>query len=179
MEERVLEFLEGLAGRSAAPAGGASAALQAAQGAALVAMTARFCDRPMIAERMDGRYRRAFQLIEEDMAAYGAVLEAAPGHRRAALVEACRPQASVCDLASEVIEAAEPLAPLANRYVAPDLVAGVLAARSAAQTSALNVRANLLKNDDEAAQRMRESVVGAEQAIRAADDLVDRLAPPR
>lgn len=179
MEERVLQFLEGLAGRTPAPAGGASAALQAGQGAALVAMTARFCDRPMIADEMDRRYRRAFQLIDEDMTAYAAVLDAERDQRRAALVEACRPQASVCELASAVIEAAEPLAPLANRYVAPDLVAGVLAARSAAQTSALNVRANLLKNDDEAARRMRASVDGAESAMQAADDLVGRLSAPR
>ncbi len=46
-DDTITVYLDKLAGRTAAPAGGTTAAMNAAQAAALLAMTARFCDGPV------------------------------------------------------------------------------------------------------------------------------------
>jgi formiminotetrahydrofolate cyclodeaminase len=45
-DDTITDYLGKLAERTAAPAGGATAAMNAAQAAALLAMTARYCDGP-------------------------------------------------------------------------------------------------------------------------------------
>jgi len=47
LDDTITAYLGRLAERTAAPAGGATAAMNAAQAAALLAMTARYCDGPM------------------------------------------------------------------------------------------------------------------------------------
>ncbi|KOG87516.1 formimidoyltetrahydrofolate cyclodeaminase, partial [Streptomyces varsoviensis] len=85
-DETISGFLERLAGRVPAPGGGAVAALQAAQGAALLGMVARYSTGEKYAAHADLVARvtaetdelreRALRLAEEDAAAFTAVTEA-------------------------------------------------------------------------------------------------------
>lgn len=172
MEESISSFLAGLAARTPAPAGGASAALQAAQGAALLAMVARFAGDESLADELDRHRCRAIALITEDQLAYAAVLTADRADRPAALVAACAPQTEVYDVARAVIEVAETLLADVTRRVRPDLFAGVLAARSAAVVAAGNVRANLAGVASADADRMRARVADVAGLALAADALV-------
>src|ERR1051326_2224842 len=83
-DETITAFLDQLAARIPAPGGGATAALHAAQSAALLAMVARYSDgakydaekmKHVIAEA-DGIRNDALTLAERDAAAFEAVAEA-------------------------------------------------------------------------------------------------------
>ena len=122
-------FLSSLADRVPAPGGGATAALHAAQGAALVAMVARYSDGKKYAEHAhtitqvrdtaDDLRTRALALAEQDAAAFGAVSRAYALPKstddekqarskaiRSALVEAGRVPARVVAVAKQVISLA-------------------------------------------------------------------------
>src|SRR5580700_9617984 len=85
-EQTIEQFLADLAARIPAPGGGATAALHAAQSAALLAMVARYSDGPRYAEHValidrirteaDELVTVALGLAEDDAAAFGAVGEA-------------------------------------------------------------------------------------------------------
>src|ERR1700749_3513331 len=85
-DETISEFLSQLAARKSAPGGGATAALHAAQAAALIAMVARYSDGagddPAVGGRVpgpgDGPMDAAVGLAEADAAAFG---EAAAAYR--------------------------------------------------------------------------------------------------
>ena len=84
--DTVENFLQSLAAKVPAPGGGASAALHAAQAAALVAMVARYSAGPRYAEHpswcrrsvtiADRLRGEALTLAEDDVAAFTAVTEA-------------------------------------------------------------------------------------------------------
>lgn len=170
-EEPIGSFLDRLAARSAGPAGGASAALQLAQAAALVAMVARFCEDTDRAADMDDVRRRAVRLVSEDAAAYAGVLSARPGQRGPALVAACAPQVEVWDLATKVIEAARPLVRGVSRRLAPDLAAGAVSAAGALRIAAGNVHANLRDTPSPDAERLRGHVAATPEFLRIADEV--------
>src|ERR1700759_2327507 len=83
-DESIGSFLTRLAARSAAPGGGASGALHAAQAAALLAMVARFSDGPRydaetvggVRAAADGLIDEAVDLAAADEAAFGQVAAA-------------------------------------------------------------------------------------------------------
>ena len=182
-------FLNALAGRVPAPGGGASAALHAAQAAALVAMVARYTDGPRFAEHTDlvhkvrdtaDRLRdEALALAEDDVTAFTAVTEAyrlpkgddgASAERSAAIeaatLGAARPPEALVRLVSRVLDLAEDLLPVANRNVISDVAAAAEAARAAATTSRVNIEINL----------GGISGTAARAELRAAVNSVDRLA---
>jgi formiminotetrahydrofolate cyclodeaminase len=159
-------FLEQLAARVPAPGGGATAALHAAQGAALVAMVARYSDSAKYAEHAEeiaavtvtaDRLRQdALRLAEEDAAAFTAVTEAyglpkgTPDEAAArsaaittALAAAAHVPAVVIAVAEQVLRLAELLLPIGNRNVITDVAAAAEAARAAATTARVNVEINL------------------------------------
>ncbi len=159
-------FLEQLAARVPAPGGGATAALHAAQAAALVAMVARYSDSAKYAEHAeenttitataDRLRQNALGLAEEDAAAFTAVPEAyrlpkgTPDETAArsdaiarALVAAARVPAIVVAVAEQVLGLAEQLLPIGNRNVISDVAAAAEAARAAATTARVNVEINL------------------------------------
>ncbi|MCA1195484.1 MULTISPECIES: cyclodeaminase/cyclohydrolase family protein [unclassified Saccharopolyspora] len=159
-------FLQGLASRDPAPGGGATAALHAAQGAALVAMVARFSDGAKYAEHAaeigavlaeaDELRGLALDLVERDATAFGAVgaayglpkdtAEAKSARSRAiaaALAEASRVPVQVIAVADRVVGLAERLRPVGNRNVITDIAAAADAARAAASTSRVNAEVNL------------------------------------
>ncbi|MGD0245338.1 MAG: cyclodeaminase/cyclohydrolase family protein [Streptosporangiaceae bacterium] len=80
-DDTIADFLERLAARVPAPGGGATAALHAAQAAALLAMVARYSDGARydavrmgaIVKEADAIRATALGLAEADAAAFGAV----------------------------------------------------------------------------------------------------------
>ena len=159
-------FLEQLAARVPAPGGGATAALHAAQAAALVAMVARYSDSAKYADHAeeiatitstaDRLRHNALGLAEEDAAAFTAVTEAyrlpkgtaeeAAARSAAigrALVAAAQVPAIVVAVAEQVLGLAEQILPIGNRNVVSDVAAAAEAARAAATTGRVNVEVNL------------------------------------
>lgn len=198
-EQPIRAFLERLAAREPTPGGGASAALHAAQAAALVAMVARYSDRgedeaaralaERIAQDADALSERATELIDEDMAAFGAVGAAyrlprgdenEKAARReaiaAASVGAAQPPAAVIDLATQVVALAGELLPVANRNVITDIAAAADAARAAAATARINVEINLSGiADDTTRGALGQALDGVDALLQAADELSARV----
>jgi methenyltetrahydrofolate cyclohydrolase len=163
-DETITAFLDQLAARVAAPGGGATAALHAAQSAALLAMVARYSDGPKydadvmnhVITEADGIRNDALTLAERDAAVFGAVAEAYRLPKQtaeekearsaaitAALAEAARPPADVVRLALLLVSLAEELLPAGNRNVIADVAAAAAAARAAAVTAQVNIEINL------------------------------------
>jgi methenyltetrahydrofolate cyclohydrolase len=163
-DETVEDFLGRLAARIPAPGGGATAALHAAQAAALVAMVARYSDGARydavlmgrIVTEADGLRTEALGLAEADAEAFGAVAAAYQrpkdtaelvAARSAAIAEAligaAGPPADVIRTARRLIELAAELLPAGNRNVITDVAAAAEAARAAAVTARVNIEVNL------------------------------------
>jgi formiminotetrahydrofolate cyclodeaminase len=165
-DETIEAFLERLCARAPSPGGGASAALQAAQGAALLGMVARYSDgagyerhAEVIASVIvdaDELRGRALELAVADAAAAARVAGAyalprdTAGHNAArsqaiadALAGAAEPAAGVVGTALRLVELAEEILPIGNPDVITDVAAAVEAARAAAATARVNIEVNL------------------------------------
>ncbi|GAA4961812.1 formiminotetrahydrofolate cyclodeaminase [Nonomuraea thailandensis] len=185
---KIVDFLDQLADRVPAPGGGATAALHAAQAAALLGMVARYTTGEkyaghaetvvaVIAET-DTLRARSLRLAEEDAAAFTAVTDAyrlPKGEERSAAIAralkgAAEPPARVIEAAARVVELCELLLPIGNRNVVTDVAAAAEAARAALTTARVNVEINLRGIKDE---RVREElnirVSGVEAAVAKAD----------
>lgn len=159
-------FLEQLAAKVPAPGGGATAALHAAQAAALVGMVAHYSDGARfaahaqeigdIADSAEQLRHEALGLAEDDAAAFTAVTRAyrlpketgADAAERSAaiagaLVTAAQVPAAVIAVAERVLTLTERLGPISNRNVVSDVAAAAEAARAAATTARVNVEINL------------------------------------
>jgi formiminotetrahydrofolate cyclodeaminase len=171
LDESIGSFLTRLAARSAAPGGGATGALQAAQAAALLAMVARFSDGPRYDAETVGRVRAAADgladegvgLAAADSAAFEKVIAAyglpkdtseAKAARSAAIADAmagaARPPADLMAASVRLVGLAEDLLPVANKNVISDIGAAAAAISAAAVTAALNIEANLAAVTDPA-----------------------------
>ncbi|HEX4521463.1 MAG TPA: cyclodeaminase/cyclohydrolase family protein [Gaiellaceae bacterium] len=190
-DERIGEWLGKLASSAPAPGGGAAAALEVAMGAALVEMLASLTiGKPAYAEHDEtmGSVRdraavlrgEATALAAEDAAAYTSVIaayrlpkqsDAETAVRTAAIQAALALAADVprrtAAAASEVLDLAERIVPIANVNVISDGAAAAAAARAALQTALLNIYANRASIADEA---LRDELAAATRAIEA--DLV-------
>ena len=163
-DDTIAAFLEQLAARVPAPGGGATAALHAAQAAALLAMVARYSDGPKydaelmnrVVTEADALREDALALAEADAKAFGAVAEAYRLPRTteqetsarsaaisSALAGAARPPADVVRTALLLVSLAEDLLPAGNRNVITDVATAAEAARAAAVTARLIIEVNL------------------------------------
>ncbi len=163
-DDTIAAFLDQLAARVPAPGGGATAALHAAQAAALLAMVARYSDGPKydaglmnrVITEADELREDALALAEADADAFGAVAEAYRLPRTteqetaarsasisSALAGAARPPADVVGTALELVSLAENLLPAGNRTMITDVAAAAEAARAAAITARLIIEVNL------------------------------------
>jgi len=163
-DETIGSFLNRLAARTAAPGGGATGALHAAQAAALLAMVARFSDGPRHDAEVVGRVRaaadgladEALDLADADSVAFEKVIAAwqlpketqeEQAARSAAITEAfaaaARPPADLMAAAVRLAGLAEDLLPAANRTVIGDIAAAAAAISAAAVTAQVNIEANL------------------------------------
>jgi formiminotetrahydrofolate cyclodeaminase len=163
-DDTIAAFLEQLAARVPAPGGGATAALHAAQAAALLAMVARYSNGPKydaelmnrVVTEADALREDALALAEADEKAFGAVAEAYRLPRAteqetsarsvaisSALAGAARPPADVVRTALLLVILAEDLLPAGNRNVITDVATAAEAARAAAVTARLIIEVNL------------------------------------
>jgi methenyltetrahydrofolate cyclohydrolase len=194
-DETITGFLEQLAARTAAPGGGGVAALQAAQGAALVAMVARYSDGPRSAghaelvasvlDEADELRARCEALITADAEAFASVAVAYKLPRdtpdqasvrqaaiAAALIPATYPQAEIVAACGRLLGLAEALRPVANRSVIGDLAAAVAAIGAAATTGRINIEANVAGITEAAARaRYLEVAAGVGDMLARADAL--------
>ncbi|SIO87828.1 cyclodeaminase/cyclohydrolase family protein [Nocardiopsis sp. JB363] len=183
--EKIGDYLARLSAREPTPGGGAAAALHAAQGAALIAMVARYSTGEKYADHADEIVRitesadelvaRSLECADADETAFGAMGEAyglprstdeEKATRKEAISDAAagasRPPMSVIAAAREIIDLATALIPIGNRNVVTDLAAAADAARAAAGTSRVNIEIN------------RPSVKDSDLSLRlsrAADDV--------
>jgi formiminotetrahydrofolate cyclodeaminase len=189
-DDTIADFLDRLAARVPAPGGGATAALHAAQAAALLAMVARYSDGAKYDAALMGRVvaeadalrSEALGLAEADAAAFGAVAAAYQLPRSAsdrsaaiasALAGAAGPPADVVRLALLLIALAEALLPAGNRNVLTDVGAAAEAARAAAVTARLNIEVNLRGITDPALRAELAETAGAcDVVVERADRVV-------
>lgn len=191
----ISEFLRQLSDRVPAPGGGASAALHAAQSAALLGMVARYSTGeryagvqdvvgPVLAETDELR-AAALVLAEQDAAAFAAVagaytLPKATAEDKAArsaaiaaaLAGAAEPPAATVAAARRLTELAERLLPVGNRNVLTDVAAATEAARAAATTARVNIEINLAGIKDESVREELLGVLAGVDGIVAAAEAV-------
>ena len=189
-EQTIEQFLADLAARIPAPGGGATAALHAAQAAALLAMVARYSDGPKYAANADAiesvlaeadvLRASCTELIAADAAAFGAVAAAyklprenaeLAGARAAAIGEAlagaAEPPAGVIAAGARLVELAAILRPIGNQSVVADVAAAAEAIRAAVATARINVTVNLAGITDVGAVERFEAVIAAAEGIEA------------
>src|SRR5258705_3492639 len=193
-DDTIAAFLDQLAARIPAPGGGATAALHAAQAAALLAMVARYSTgHKYEEERMnrmvteaDALRENALALAEADEKAFAAVAEAyrlprtteqEPSARSAAISSATAgaagPPADVVRTALLLVSLAEDLLPAGNRNVITDVPAAAAAARAAAVTARLIIEVNLKGiTDPVLAEEVGAAAAAADPGAERADAVV-------
>lgn len=191
-DETITVFLDQLAARVPAPGGGATAALHAAQAAALLAMVARYSkgdEMERITAEADELRGDALTLADADAEAFGAVAAAYALPRgseeekqarsaaiAAGLAGAARPPADVIRTALSLTGLAEDLLPAGNRNVITDVAAAAAAVRAAAVTSQLNIEVNLRGIKDGAVrEELTATAAMADQIAERADRIVTAI----
>jgi formiminotetrahydrofolate cyclodeaminase len=186
------DFLGQLAARMPAPGAGATAAVEAALSASLVAMVGRFTTDDAHADLVreivaaaDAQRDACLEAAAEDEGAFSAVAaamkmprgtaEEKDARRRRlseASLDATRPPLAVLASAAEVISLAGRVLPIANHNLVSDVAAATAAARAAATTARLAVEANLPAIDDEADRAgLASAVAVVEDLARLADEV--------
>ncbi|MCF3140805.1 cyclodeaminase/cyclohydrolase family protein [Paenarthrobacter sp. AR 02] len=198
--ETIQDYLARLAARQPTPGGGAAAALHAAQGAALVAMVARYTtgakfeQHAELVERVtaaaDHLAEEALRLADADEHAFQAVIDSyklpsdtdeLKAARKAAiqdaLVQAAQTPAQLIRVAGDVVELASDLLDAANPNVISDVAAAADAARAAATTARVNIDINVvaIKHPAARAQLARETDGLEDKVVLTADSLVKRV----
>jgi formiminotetrahydrofolate cyclodeaminase len=198
--ETVSSYLARLAAKQPTPGGGAAAALHAAQGAALVAMVARYTTgakyeqhAPLvqrITQEADNLTAEALRLADADEQAFQAVIDSyklpsdtdelkavrAAGIQ-SALVQAAQTPAQLIKLSGGIVDLATELFDVANANVISDVAAAADAARAAATTARVNIDINVVAvKDPEARALLAQQTDGIEEkVVLAADALSARV----
>jgi formiminotetrahydrofolate cyclodeaminase len=184
------EFLGQLSARLPAPGAGATAAIEAALSASLIAMVGRFTTDEQHAELVaeivasaDIRRTACLEAAAADEAAFSAVAAAMKlprdtdeerDRRRRALstaqLEAAQPPRAVIESAVELVSLAQRVLPIANRNLVSDVAAATAAARAAATTARLAVETNLPGiEDDGARDELTTAAAAVDDVTRNAD----------
>ena len=198
--ETINNYLTRLASREPTPGGGAAAALHAAQGAALVAMVARYTtgakyeQHAALVSRIiaaaDELVDEALRLAEADELAFQGVIdsyklpsgteasnEARSAAIQAALIHAAQTPAQLVKVSGAVVELATELFDVANANVISDVAAAADAARAAASTARVNIDINIVAIKDGVTRTgLAQQTDGIEEkVVLAADGLVKRV----
>lgn len=198
--ETINGYLARLASREPTPGGGAAAAVHAAQGAALVAMVARYTTGTKYEQHVelvtrtisaaDGLVVEALRLADADQHAFQGVIDAyklpnGTAELKAArtvaiqdaLILAAQTPAQLILLSGVIVDLATELFEVANANVISDVAAAVDAARAAATTARVNIDINVVAiKDADARSRLADQTDGLEEkVILAADSLVKRV----
>ncbi|MEX5296000.1 cyclodeaminase/cyclohydrolase family protein [Kocuria sp. CPCC 205268] len=197
--ETLNDYLERLASREPTPGGGAAAALHAAQGAALIAMVARYTTGARyaqheeqslrIAGRADDIIPEALQLADDDEKAFAAVISAyrlpsASEEDRAArsravqdaTVAAAAPPRALIGLATEIIDLGRELAEFSNPTVISDVAAASEAARAAIATALITLDMNISAiTDARTRAQLTDELQDGHDAVLSAQAVADRV----
>ncbi|WP_332602304.1 cyclodeaminase/cyclohydrolase family protein [Arthrobacter sp. S2(2024)] len=198
--ETINNYLTRLASREPTPGGGAAAALHAAQGAALVAMVARYTtgakyeQHAALVSRIiaaaDELVDEALRLAEADELAFQGVIdsyklpsgteasnEARSAAIQAALIHAAQTPAQLVKVSGAVVELATELFDVANANVISDVAAAADAVRAAASTARVNIDINIVAIKDGVTRTgLAQQTDGIEEkVVLAADALVKRV----
>ncbi|GAB3526481.1 cyclodeaminase/cyclohydrolase family protein [Arthrobacter monumenti] len=198
-EQRISEYLDHTASDSPAPGGGATAALQLAQAAALTCMSARFTTgakfdqyaplvqrvlaetKPLITESL--------KVADADAAAFAKVADSygmphiseSEKHQRTraiqeSLVAATEPPKQLIGLARTISRLGEMLLGCANPNILSDIAAAAAAARAAATIAQATLEINLVSiKDDPARRSIEDHIRDAGEVIDFCDDLTERI----
>lgn len=198
--ETISEYLASLASREPTPGGGAAAALHAAQGAALVAMVARYTTGAKYEQHAelvqktitaaDGLVVEALRLADADKHAFQGVIDsyklpsgqedlraARTASIQEALILAAQPPAQLIKVAGAIVDLATELFEVANANVISDIAAAADAARAAATTARVNIDINVVAIKDAAARSLLADQTDGleEKVVLAADSLARRV----
>jgi formiminotetrahydrofolate cyclodeaminase len=197
--ESLDSFLDRLAAGSPVPGGGAAAAIQAALGAALVAMAARCTpaerfpqsspDASEIARVADTVRARCRDAAEADEKAFAQVASAYRLPRdddeqrrdrsasiQEAMERATQPPLDVTEQSERLVDLAERLMPVANPNALADLAVGIEAIRSACAASRLTVETNIEAIADPVAKtRLRSRMGDVEKTMERAHRLTEAI----
>ncbi|WP_232319419.1 cyclodeaminase/cyclohydrolase family protein [Kocuria turfanensis] len=191
--ENIRTYVERMASDAPAPGGGAAGALQAALGAALLAMSARYSTGSEhaadAAARAEELIPAALRLADADAEAFGE-LSAAFGlprdtdEQRAArsravqeaTAGAARPPQELIGVGADVLGLARELNGWCNPNVLSDVAAAVEAARAAVATALVTLEINVRSLKDEAVvEQLRAEVARGERAVEDAAELSRRI----
>jgi formiminotetrahydrofolate cyclodeaminase len=197
--ETLASYLERLSSREPTPGGGVAGAVHAAQAAALIGMVARYStgtkyaayeqDSAQIRAASDTHLLSALQLADADADAFQTVIDAYQHPKGSeeekaertraiqdALLAAATPPRTLVVLAQDLVDLGDRLAEFANPNVISDVAAAAEAARAAAATARVNIEINLTGiTDPDRKAALQASASAANEAIRAAEDLADRV----
>lgn len=197
--QSVRDFCAALASREPAPGGGGGAALTGALAAALAAMVCQFtigrkrfqavdAEMRALLARADAIRAELLDLIDADAAAYLRVVDAEKMPRdepaqlearelalQAALNEATTVPLRMAVLAADVLALSEPLVERGNPHLASDAGVAAILAEAALLAAVVNVRVNLPRLRDGAAQteyraalaRLQSGVTGVRARVMA------------
>ena len=190
-EQSVAEYLEALASGSSTPGGGAAAALTLAQAAALVVMVCNFTYgkekyadvKDQVFDIMDhakGIQRLALRAVEDDAAAFKAVMQAykLPGpiagrdiRKEDAIQDALKRAATVpwnlVECCEKLYEKALDLRPICNPNLVSDVDVAICLLQSAIGALWINVDVNMRQiKDPNFGLGMRAKVLGAMKRIQ-------------
>lgn len=193
-------FLDDLSSDQPVPGGGSVAAFEVTMAAALIAMVSNLTlgrkkyatvqDRAQaVLERATALRQRAWQLVEEDSAAYGRVAEvmalprqteaekAERGRRmQEALKGAALPPLETMSIARDVLALAEELVQFGNRSAVSDVGSAALAAVAGSRAARLNVDINMAGIRDKAwVVATRARMASLEAPISTLDTVMDRV----
>lgn len=197
--EKIGDYLARLSAREPTPGGGAAAALHAAQGAALIAMVARYStgekyaehagEIARITESADELVAGSLECADADETAFGAMGgayglprntdEEKVARKKAisdAAAGAARPPMRVIAIARKVVDLAGELIPIGNRNLITDLAAAADAARAAAGTSRVNIEINRPSvKDSDMALRLSQSADDVDAIQADADRVTEQV----
>lgn len=191
--ENIRTYVQRMASDAPAPGGGAAGALQAALGAALLAMSARYSTGSEhaagAAARAEELIPAALRLADADAEAFGELsaafeLPRDTDEQRAArsravqeaTAGAARPPRELIGVGGEVLGLARELTGWCNPNVLSDVAAASEAARAAVTTAVVTLEINLRSLKDPAVREELHSEVGrAERAVADAEELTGRI----
>jgi methenyltetrahydrofolate cyclohydrolase len=187
--ERIEDYLNRLASGEPTPGGGATGALMAAQGAALVAMAARFSEREELAARCEEIAATALGLSDADESGFASVADAfaMPQDTEAQRAErsqqiqqgiarAAEPPGAIVTVVAGVVGVATELLEDCNANVLSDVGAALGAERGALAAAVVTLETNLAPLKDPAVEsRLRKDIDRAAQLVQDVDALLTRV----
>lgn len=194
--QNIRAYVERMASGEPAPGGGAAAALQAALGAALVGMSARYTTAPEhtdharhAAERAEELIPAALRLADADADAFGALSAAyalpkdsdqEQSERSRAIQEAtmgaARPPRDLVGVGAEILELIRELEQWVNPNVLSDVAAAAEAIRAAIATAVATIETNLASLKDHATrEELNADVERGEELVDGAARLARRI----